>query len=73
MIITLKNLHEATAQQVFTQVATHLLTQKERSFVIDDRGEELCAYRGDNGLKCAAGCLISNDEYNPIMDGLKIT
>lgn len=73
MIITLKNLHEATAQQVFTQVATHLLKQKERSFIIDDEGEELCAYRGDNGLMCAAGSLISDDEYIPIMDRLKTT
>ena len=31
MKITLKNLHEATEQQVFDQVATHLLAQAQRS------------------------------------------
>lgn len=62
MNITLKTLHLATAQQVFDQVATHLLTQNKRSY-----NEELatCAYRSPDGLKCAAGCLISDEEYNP--------
>lgn len=59
MKITLKNLHEATEQQVFDQVAGHLLTQKE---VLPSPA---CFYRGPNGLKCAAGCLIANDEYMP--------
>lgn len=57
--ITLKNLHEATEQEVFDQVATHLLEQDEQSFV-----GTICAYRGDDGLKCAAGCLIADDEYS---------
>lgn len=63
MQITLKNLHEATAQQVFDQVATHLLTQMARSTT--GLG---CAYRGPNNLKCAAGCLIADDEYNSSLE-----
>ena len=68
MIVTLKNLHEATAQQVFTQVATHLLTQKHRSVIYTLDNGERCAYKGNNGLMCAAGCLIADDEYQPAMD-----
>jgi hypothetical protein len=60
-MITLKTLPEATAQQVFDQVARHLLTQMKRS--LNEMME--CLYRGPDGLKCAAGCLIADDEYQP--------
>jgi hypothetical protein len=56
--ITLHTLKDATAQEVFDQVATHLLTQNTKS---NDDSQE-CLYR-HNGLSCAAGCLISDDEY----------
>ena len=56
--ITLHTLKDATAQEVFDQVATHQLTQNAKSS--DDSQE--CLYR-HNGLSCAAGCLISDDEY----------
>lgn len=64
-MITLKTLPEATAQQVFDQVARHLLTQMKRSL---DYTED-CVYRGAGGLRCAAGCLISDAEYLPGMEG----
>lgn len=61
-MITLKNLHLATEQEVFDQVARHLLTQMETSIV-----GSVCKYRHikQDGtiLKCAAGCLIADDEY----------
>lgn len=62
MKITLSNLHEATEQQVFNQVAKHLLEQAQKSL---DNENSICAYRGAEGLKCAAGCLISDEEYRP--------
>lgn len=58
MKITLATLPQATAQQVFDQVAEHLLRQGKAS-----TGELGCQYRGDNGLMCAAGCLMSDEEY----------
>ena len=67
MTITLKTLTQATEQEVFDQVVTHLLTQRERSVSIFSTSS--CAYRGQNGLKCAAGCLISDDEYSSDMEG----
>lgn len=56
-MITLKTLPEAPLQDIFDQVVTHLLTQNEKC--ADGRQ---CYYRYDN-LKCAAGCLIADDEY----------
>ena len=58
-MITLKTLPQATAQEVFDQVTRHLLTQNKRS-----AGEgNACFYKNKDGLKCAAGCLIGDDEY----------
>ena len=57
-MITLATLEAATAQEVFDQVASHMMRQKERSMLEDS----VCAYRGKEGLKCAAGCLISDEE-----------
>lgn len=63
-----KSLKKLTNQQVFDKVAAHLLTQKRRAQV-DSR----CKYRAvlDNGevLKCAAGCLIPDEEYTPNFEG----
>ena len=59
--ISLATLHLAAPQQVFDHIAAHLLTQNKRS--IDDT--DVCAYRGQGGLKCAAGCLIDDPEYDP--------
>lgn len=71
-MITLATLKDATAQQVFDQVKNHLLKQNVRSTA----AIQGCAYRGGWGsqkLMCAAGCLISDEEYAErgsfIMDG----
>lgn len=61
--ITLKTLAQATEQEVFDQVVQHLREQGLQS-----KNENGCAYRGDGGLMCAAGCLIADDEYTSYMD-----
>ena len=65
-MITLKTLPTATEQEVFDQVATHLIRQCRKSLkeqsLLGPFGAS--AYRGDDGLKCAAGCLIADDEYD---------
>lgn len=58
-MITLATLPQATAQQVFDQVTRHLLTQNARA-----SDGMSCKYL-EGGLKCAAGCLISETEYTP--------
>lgn len=57
-----------TKQEVFDKVATHLLTQKKRSY---DNGS--CAYRAKDGSMCAAGCLIPDEEYTPDLEGWHVT
>ena len=50
-------------QEIFDKVAKHLLTQNERAVNASGR----CKYR-INGLKCAAGILISDSDYLPEME-----
>lgn len=52
-------------QEIFNTVARHLLTQMKRSL----HGQGKCAYRGDDGLKCAAGCLIPDAKYDVTFEG----
>lgn len=63
-MVTLKTLVKSTPQQIFDQVANHLYEQAKQS--VGDNG---CMYRGPNNLKCAAGCLISDEEYKKKFDG----
>lgn len=63
-MITLATLKDATAQEVYDQVKNHLLNQNAKS--TDYKGN--CKYRGDDGFKCAAGCLMSDEEYEPEFD-----
>ena len=53
-------------QETFDTVARHLLTQEERA--VDENGQ--CRYRvPGTDLKCAAGFLIPDDEYDECMEG----
>jgi hypothetical protein len=63
MKITLATLPNATAQEVFNQVADHLLTQMKVSKVETKKDIFDCQYRGEDNTSCAAGCLISDKEY----------
>lgn len=66
MTITLATLPEATEQEVFDQVATHLITQGKKSL---NTSETSCMYKGIENTKCAAGCLIAENEYRTSMEG----
>lgn len=61
--------YDHTPQGVLDFVCKHLLTQGKPSKSKQAGG---CAYRGDDGLMCAVGCLISDDEYEPDMEGVTI-
>jgi hypothetical protein len=54
-----------TDQEVFDRVATHLLTQRKKAE--DQTG--MCVYRGPEGAKCALGCLIPDELYEPRFEG----
>lgn len=64
-------------QEIFTKVATHLLTQKARAEVLRSDGIRCCAYRSKesrNGpvLKCAIGCLIADSAYSQELEGKRV-
>lgn len=56
--------YDLTPQQIFDKVVIHLYTQKKQA--INKTG--LCKYRMKNGLKCAIGALIEDDDYQPSFD-----
>src|SRR5688572_18548351 len=53
-------------QLVFDKVAKHLLKQGKRVY-----NGVTCCYRNQAGLKCAVGCLIDDDRYDPEIEGLR--
>jgi hypothetical protein len=48
-----------TNKQIFNKVKKHLLNQGEQA-----KNLYSCLYRTQNGLKCAIGCLISDELYS---------
>lgn len=50
-------------QEIFDKIITHLRTQKVKS-----GNESFCMYKDANGNKCAVGCLIPDDLYDPLID-----
>lgn len=52
-----------TKQEIFDRVATHLLTQGEPAVENNE-----CRY-SYYGLKCAVGCLITEEAYTPNIEG----
>ena len=57
-----------TEQEILDKVATHLLTQGKPAKLHPELNSEACAYRSPDGLKCALGCLIPDDVYDPEME-----
>lgn len=57
-----------TKQQVFDTVVNHLRQQGSKAEFYDEEGDRHCCYRKD-GLKCAVGCLIPDEFYNPALEG----
>jgi hypothetical protein len=66
-----------TKQEIFDTVVRHLKKQGRlaKQFTTDSEGRAVkqCCYRADNGDKCAVGCLITDDEYNPGMEDMSVT
>ena len=53
--------------KIFYKVQRHLLKQNERA----EFGGH-CQYRTDSGLSCAVGCLLTDEMYDPKMEGNSI-
>jgi len=64
---------ETSAQEVFDRVVTHLRAQNAKSISFNfDKKDMTCRYRGDNGTSCAVGCLIPDEDYDPIFEGINV-
>lgn len=61
--ITLSNLSESTEQEVFDWICINLLKQGEKSIILYSSDMHYPMYKNEDGLKCAAGWLMSDDEY----------
>lgn len=57
-------------QSIFDKVYLGLKSQGfERSMRKNEYGDRICAYRGEDGLKCAAGHLMPNTTFRKSMEG----
>lgn len=61
-----------TQQETFDTIATHLLKQRKKAEITCSNDGTICAYRGSDGTKCAAGCLIPDELYTPDAEGLTV-
>lgn len=65
-----------TPQQIFDTVGKHLHTQGCASTSRpEDKtvGPAICMYKNPVGKKCAVGCLIKAEHYNPIYEGVGLS
>jgi hypothetical protein len=59
-----------TPQEIYDTVAKHLFAQGVRSRGKKPGSEDTgCLYRGPEGTKCAVGVLMSDEVYDPEMEG----
>ena len=56
--------HKEQAQAIFDHVITHLKVQGHPAHEEDGS----CAYRAEDGSACAVGCLIPDEDYNPVFE-----
>lgn len=60
------SLETASEQEIFDFVANHLFTQGKPAVTVHTN---TCSYRTADGLSCAAGCLLTDDQYSPAFEG----
>lgn len=66
--ITLSTINNFSLQEIFEFVSNHLLKQNKKCMNVGK-----CAYKNNNGLKCAAGCLMSENEYDHEFENKKFS
>lgn len=64
----------STLREVFERVKAHMLAQRKAAKVSVPKTwaegtETRCCYRTDDGLKCAVGCLITDEAYHDGLEG----
>lgn len=69
--ITLSTINQFTKLEIIAFVREKLLAQNMQSIKYSGTSSK-CMYRGPNGLKCAVGHLIADDEYGEFMEACTI-
>ena len=54
-------------QEIYDKVKAHLLAQGRPAMF-----QGSCVYRSPNGLKCAVGCLITDEAYDEDLEGVPV-
>ncbi len=65
------NFELETEQEIFDYVCMHLAKQQRRAGVVED-GVFRCKYKTEEGLMCAAGCLLTEEELQLTAEGVSI-
>lgn len=60
---------DTPAQDVYDFVVRHLLRQGRPSVEHPGSPSSRCLYRSPDGLKCAVGCLLTDEEATPAIEG----
>lgn len=58
----------SSLQEIYDFISSHLRKQGERS-TLKFKDNEICAYRSKTNLTCAAGCLLTEEDYNTELEG----
>lgn len=67
--MNLTTINNYSLQEIFDFVSNHLLTQNERCVNENIAETFSCNYKSEKGLKCAVGCLMSDEEYDVKLEG----
>lgn len=59
-------------QEAFNRIVTHLRKQGQASRRVISCLGESCAYRGEHGMRCAVGVLLTDEFYRASMEGLQV-
>ena len=63
-------------KELFNRVKTHLLNQGAKAETDESTHVQritMCQYHAESGLKCAVGCLITDEVYRPSLEGVDLT
>jgi len=67
-LIDVKPYTPENAVKLIDDVVAHVIRQGRRSVTVNVDFEEKCLYRGPDGLQCAIGACISDDDYRAEWD-----
>lgn len=62
-----------TNQEAFDRVVRWFLVDDNKPAYNPSPTEATCMYRGPDGVRCAIGCLVDDDDYDPNWEGFPVS